>query len=140
MKRLFCVAAVALALPSVIATPTPSPSPSPTPTPFVSQVKSTALETSHVISAGPAQLNRLDVFNSKGSAQFILVMNAATLPSDGAVALLYPPIPIAANQLLTLTFPKPLQASTGIVVSNSSTGTFTKTIGSADCVFFADIQ
>jgi hypothetical protein len=123
MKRLLCIAVIALSGQL-----------------YAGQVKSTALETSHVLSASAAQLGRLDVFNSKGSAQFILIMNSATLPSDGAVSLLYPPIPIAANQLLTLTFPRPLTASTGIVVCNSSTGTFTKTIGSADCVFFADVQ
>lgn len=104
------------------------------------EVRSTALEASHVIAAEGAQLNRLDVFNSKGSAQFILIMNATSLPADGAVSLLYPPIPVAAGELKTLTFPRGLKASTGIVVSNSSTGTFTKTIGSADCVYYAETQ
>jgi hypothetical protein len=105
------------------------------------EVRSTAFEASHVISAtGAVQLNRLDVFNSKGTAQFILIMNASSLPADGAVTLLYPPIPIAANQLLTLTFPRSLKASTGIVVCNSSTGTFTKTIGSADIALYAETQ
>lgn len=104
------------------------------------QVKSTALEASHVLSATGGQLNRIDIFNSKGTAQFILIINSATLPADGAVTLLYPPIPIAANELKTIVFPRALTASTGIVVSNSSTGTFSKTIGSADCAFFADVQ
>lgn len=126
MKKLFCVIAIAaVALSTSV---------------DAGVVKSTALEASHVLSASAAQLGRLDVFNSKGTAQFILIINSATLPADGAVTLLYPPIPIAANQLLTITFPRPLAASTGIVVSNSSTGTFSKTIGSADCVFWADVQ
>lgn len=108
--------------------------------PAVTQVVSTALETSHVLKASPGQLVQLSVFNSKASAQFILVMNSTTVPADGAVTLLYPPIPIAAATLLVLDLPAPLVASVGISVSNSSTGTFTKTIGSADCAFYAQIN
>ncbi len=107
MKRLLYIAVIALAVPI-----------------YAGQVKSTALEASHVLSATPAQLGRVDIFNSKGTAQFILIINAASLPSNGAVTLLYPPIPIGANSAVTLTFPRPLAASTGIVVANSSTGTF----------------
>ena len=108
--------------------------------PAVTQVLSTALEASHILSAAPGQLVQLSVFNSKSSAQFILLMNAASLPADGAVTLLYPPIPIAANSLLVLDMPAPLVASAGIVVCNSSTGSFTKTIGSADCAFYAQVN
>lgn len=102
------------------------------------QVKSTALEASHVLSTRPGHLYRLDIFNSSGSAQYILIINATSLPANGAVNLLYPPIPIAANQLLPITFTKPLGASTGIVVANSSTGTFSLTIGTANCAFYAE--
>lgn len=102
-------------------------------------LRSIALEASKVLKDGPGELVSLTVFNSKGSAQFIQIINAAALPANGAVDLLYPPIPIAANTLLTLTFPEPLVASKGIVVCNSSTGTFSKTIGSADCAFHASI-
>src|SRR2546428_625741 len=128
MKRILCIAVIALGFVGAAGALS------------AGQVKSTALETSHVLSATAGRLDRLDVFNSKGSAQFILIINAASLPSDGAVSLLYPPIPIAANTLLTILFPRGLAASTGIVVTNSSTGTFSKTIGSADCVFFADLE
>lgn len=107
--------------------------------PSVTQVVSTALEASHVLKAGAGQLVELSVFNS-GSAQFILLMNSTTVPANGAVTLLYPPIPIAAASLLVLDLPAPLVASTGIVACNSSTGTFTKTIGSADCVFYAQVN
>lgn len=124
MKKLFCIAAIAVLAASVNA----------------GVVKSTALEASHVLSGSAAQLGRLDVFNSKGTAQFIMIINTATLPADGAVSLLYPPIPIAAGELKTIIFSRPLSASTGIVVCNSSTGTFSKTIGSADCAFWSDIQ
>ncbi len=108
--------------------------------PAVTQVVSTALEASHVLKASAGQLVQLSVFNSKASAQYILVMNSATLPGDGAVTLLYPPIPIGAASLLVLDLPAPLVASTGITVCNSSTGSFTKTIGSADCAFYAQVN
>lgn len=103
------------------------------------QVMSTVLEASRVLKAGPGQLHSLSVFNSKSSAQFILIIDSATVPANGAVTLLYPPIPIAAGTLVVLDFPRALVASTGIAVCNSSTGTFTKTIGSADCVFYSRV-
>lgn len=90
---------------------------------------------SKVIKGSAGSLKSLTVYNS-GAAQFILIMNSATLPSNGAVTLLYPPIPIAAASILMLEFDRPLVASTGIVVCNSSTAP-SKTIGSADCMFAA---
>lgn len=108
--------------------------------PAVTQVLSTAFEASKVLKASAGQIKQLTVFNSKASAQFILLMNSATVPGDGAVTLLFPPIPIAAGTILVLDFPSPLVASTGIAVCNSSTGTFTKTIGSADCAFYAQVN
>lgn len=108
--------------------------------PAVTAVTSTALETSHVLKASAGQLCSLAIFNSKASAQFILIMNSTTVPSNGAVTLLYPPIPIAAASILVIDFPRPLVASTGISVANSSTGTFSLTIGSADCVFTGQIN
>jgi hypothetical protein len=105
-----------------------------------STVVSTALEASHVLKASAGRLVSLHVYNSKASAQWVLIMNSATVPGDGAVTLLYPPIYIPATSNISLTFPVPLSASTGISVSNSSTGTFTKTIGSADCVYVAQVM
>jgi hypothetical protein len=107
---------------------------------FATQVVSTALEASHVLKASAGSLKHLSIFNSKASAQFILLMNSATVPADGAVTLLHPPIPIAAASLVVIDFLAPLTASTGISVSNSSTGTFTKTLGSADCAFYAQVN
>ena len=107
--------------------------------PAVTQVVSTAFETSKVLKASAGQLVQLTVFNS-GAAQFILLMNSATVPADGAVTLLFPPIPIAAASILVLDLPAPIVASVGIAVSNSSTGTFTKTIGAADCAFYAQVN
>lgn len=104
------------------------------------EVTSTALVASQILLAQPGVIHSLSVFNSKASAQFILLMNSASLPADGAVLLLFPPIPIAAASLVQIDFKRPLEASVGIVVCNSSTGTFTKTIGSADCVFYAQVN
>lgn len=107
--------------------------------PAVTQVISTAFEASKVLKASAGQLVQLAVFNS-GPAQFLLLMNSATVPANGAVTLLYPLIPIAAGSLLVLDIPAPLVASTGIAISNSSTGSFTKTIGAADCAFYAQVN
>lgn len=115
---------------------TPSTSPRMTATTVVS----TALEASRVLKASSGYLSSVSIFNSKASAQFILIMNSATVPADGAVTLLYPPIPIPAATSVMVVFPIPLTASTGISICNSSTGTFTKTIGASDCIFTAQIQ
>lgn len=103
-------------------------------------VKSTAFEASHVLKSSAGELVSLHCFNSKASAQYILIMNAASLPANGAVTLLYPPIKVPADSNVSLVFPVPLTAVTGITVCNSSTGSFTKTIGSADCAFTAQVQ
>ena len=108
--------------------------------PGVTQVISTALEASHVLKASAGQLVQLAVFNSKATSQYILILNSATLTADGAVTLLYPPIPILGASLLVLDLPAPVVASNGITVCNSSTGSFTKTIGSADCAFYAQVN
>ncbi|MHB1082579.1 MAG: hypothetical protein ACYC67_24515 [Prosthecobacter sp.] len=101
--------------------------------------KSTALEASRVLKGAAGKLHSISVFNSKASAQFILIMDAAAVPADGAVTLLEVPIAIAAGATVKIDYPRPLIASAGICVSNSSTGSFTKTIGSADCVFRAQV-
>jgi len=98
-------------------------------------VMSTALEASKVLKNSAGRLQNLAVFNSKASAQFILIMDAAAVPVDGPVTLLYPPIPIGAGSIVVLDLPRPIVATVGVCVCNSSTGSFTKTIGSADCVF-----
>ena len=103
-------------------------------------VVSTALEASKVLKASAGSLVSIHGFNSKASAQYILIMNSATVPADGAVTLLYPPIYVPATSNFSLTFPVPLTASTGISVSNSSTGSFTKTAGAADCIYTAQVQ
>jgi hypothetical protein len=142
--------------PHIVAAPGATPSPSPAEAIIVqgiaggtavstsdattaTTVKSTALEASHVLKASAGKLASLQVFNSSASAQYILVMDSTTVPANGAVTLLCPPIYIAAGTYIMIPFPIPLSAANGISVSNSSTGSFTKTIGAADCAFTAQV-
>ncbi len=96
---------------------------------------STTYEASHVFKASPGRLIWLTVYNSKGTAQFVQIFNSATVPADTAVPLAT--FTVAASSSLTIILPaRGLPCTTGISVSNSSTGP-TKTIGSADCFFTA---
>jgi hypothetical protein len=106
--------------------------------PTATTVPSTALEASHVLKSAAGSLVSLTVYDSV--AEYILVMNSTTVPADGAVTLLCPPIKVAADTTTMITFPIPLTASTGISVSNSSTGSFTKTIGGSTCAFTGQVQ
>jgi hypothetical protein len=101
-------------------------------------INSAALGASLVVKASAGSLATLTVTDT--ASEYIMIINAATLPADGAVALLFPPIKVTANVTTMITFPNPLRASAGIVVCNSSTGTFTKTIGGNTCIFSAQIQ
>jgi hypothetical protein len=99
-------------------------------------VTSTAYETSHVVKATGGRLWGFSGYNSKGSAQFIQVHDAASLPADTAVPAVV--ITVAASSNFSIDFgTHGRQFATGIVICNSSTGP-TKTIGSADCWF--DVQ
>ena len=97
---------------------------------------STAYEASRVAKAFPGTLFSITGYNSRTSAQFIQVHNAASLPADTAVPVITFTVPASSNfSLSSDKFGR--YFSTGIVVCNSSTGA-TKTIGSADCWF--DVQ
>lgn len=96
---------------------------------------SAAYENSRVIKNAPGTLFNLTGYNSKASAQFIQVFDAAALPADTAVPVMVITVPASSN----FSFPLPLAGrifNAGIVVCNSSTGP-TKTIGLADCWFDA---
>ena len=103
----------------------------------VTPVMSTAVEGSHILAAGPAQLWSLMVLDTV--SEYVLVMNAATLPADGAVKLLCPPIAVVSGVTTLIVFPFPIPASIGIVVCTSSTGTFTKTLAGATAIFLGQV-
>lgn len=90
-----------------------------------------AYAASLVASDMPATLYRMRGYNSKASAQFILIHDAASLPADTAVPKVV--ITVAATSNFDIDFGALGRLfQTGIVICNSSTGP-TKTSGSADC-------
>lgn len=96
---------------------------------------STAYEASRVVKATKGTLFRVNGYNSKASAQFIQVHDAAALPAEAAVPVVI--LTAAASSNFSYTFGEQGRAcANGIVLCNSSTGP-TKTIGSADCWFDA---
>lgn len=76
------------------------------------------------------------VYNSKTSAQYLLVFDRSSVPADAAVPLFVIPLP-ASQQASFYYGPMGRIFQRGLVLCNSSTDT-TKTIGSADCFF--DVQ
>lgn len=103
-------------------------------TPVASSLSaSTAYETNRVVKASAGRLFVVNGYNSLGSAQFIQVHNAASLPADTAVPVCV--ITVAASSNFSIDFgPLGIPLSTGIVLCNSTTGP-TKTIGAANCYF-----
>lgn len=101
-------------------------------------VSSTAYEASHVLKASAGQLVSLTGYNSRTSAQFVQVFNSTTVPADATAPVLTFTVPASSN----FSYDVPITGlpfSTGIAVSNSSTGP-TKTIGSADCYYTAVVR
>ena len=103
----------------------------------ISHGNTTALAASLVIKASAGKAFEIRGHNDSGSAQYIQVHDAASLPANGAVPEEVFTVPADSN--FAITFPQGKQFSTGIVVCNSST-LATKTIGSADCWFSADFE
>jgi hypothetical protein len=106
--------------------------------PATAPVGSAAIEASNVLLPAKGLLYSLAVYDS--ATEYIMIINSATVPANGAVDLLVPPIKVAADTTTLITFPQPLYGTKGIVVCNSSTGTFTKTIGGSTCIFKAQVQ
>jgi len=99
----------------------------------LTNVSTTAYASNLVLSATPKKLFGLSGYNSKATAQFIQLHDAATLPADTAVPVVVFNAPPLSN--FSLDFGANGRSfATGIVACNSSTGP-TKTIGSADCWF-----
>ena len=101
---------------------------------------SAAVEASHVIRATPnGALANLVVTDT--ASEYIMIINAAAVPSDGALTnLMCAPIKVTANVTTMISFPAPLKGTAGIVVCNSSTGTLTKTAGANTCIFSWQLQ
>lgn len=100
----------------------------------VSVAHSVAYQSSRVIKALGGTLVSLVGYNS-GSAQFIQLHDAASLPADAAVPVYTFTVPATSNFSIDVPITG-IPFGTGIVACNSSTGP-TKTIGSADCWFTA---
>lgn len=101
-------------------------------------IHSTAYEASHVLATGPATLLSLLGYNSKASAQFIQIHDAASLPANGEVPAITFLVAATSNFNLAAVL-RGMKFANGIVVCNSSTGP-TKTIGSNDCFFTASVH
>lgn len=100
-------------------------------TPFVAS--SPAYESSRVAKNSGGVVYGVLGYNSRSSAQFIQVFNAAVLPPDGAIPVFIYVVAASSNFSLDLG-DRGKYFSQGIVVCNSTTGP-TKTIGAADCWF-----
>ena len=102
-------------------------------------VVSTAAEGSHVLKASPGCLISIYVYNS-GVAAFLMVFNSKTVPVDGAVTPIEC-IPVGAAGFQSINFaPQPPEYySTGLSAAISTTGCFTKTVGSG-AFFHALVQ
>lgn len=98
-------------------------------------ISSNILEASRFVKSGPGKLYGFTVYNSKTSAQFILIFDRASLPADGAVPACV--FTVAASSNLPIQWIPWRTFGTGCVMCNSSTAN-TKTIGSPDCWF--DVQ
>jgi len=97
----------------------------------------TAYAASLIVADREATLKGVTGYNSKTSSQFIQLHDSATLPAESSAPKITFVVGAASN--FSLDFGddgRPF--NNGIVICNSSTGA-TKTIGSADCWFDAQL-
>lgn len=91
--------------------------------------QSTTAESSHVFKATPGYIYGLGATTSAGG--FLLVYDAATAPSNGAVTPIWCE-QIATNSTQWFSFNSmPIPTATGITFAFSSTGCFTQTLANA---------
>ncbi len=103
----------------------------------LTNVSSTAYETGHILKGSAGYLFMLTGYSSRTTEQFIQLHNTTTVPADTAVPVLIFKVPAGGNFSFDLG-KYGRYFSTGISICNSSTGP-TKTIGSADCWFDAQV-
>jgi hypothetical protein len=96
-----------------------------------------ALEASRVLAPQKAILFGLNVTNTKASAQYVLLHDAAALPAEGATPVMALTMPASASSFISFGM-RGILFLNGIVVCNSSTAHI-KTIGAADCVFAGQV-
>lgn len=106
---------------------------------------SAAAEASAVVSAAPARVSKIVVFNDNVAAQYIQLFDSVTVPADTAVPDLCFVVP--ADSMLVFEFPLTIERralrgtdrhplfETGVAIANSSTSA-TKTVGTTDCLFY----
>jgi hypothetical protein len=100
---------------------------------YIAPIVSTSAEASKIIKQFPSSLYSVTVLDTVD--EYIMVIDSTTVPANGTVKLLLPPIHVSANVTTMVTLNVPIRASNGIVVCNSSTGTLTKTIGGNTCIY-----
>lgn len=102
-------------------------------------INSGAAEGSHVLKAAPGCLLSVYVYNS-GAAAFLMLFNSTTVPADGAVTPVEcVPVGSASYQFINFA-PQPSEwFSVGVAAAISTTGCFTKTVGSG-AFFHALVQ
>lgn len=103
----------------------------------VKVVKSVANEASNQLAKGAVDFYGLIGFNAKVSAQYIQVFDSDTTPADGAVPDFM--VLVQATSSFAFGFGElGYPFTNGVYICNSSTQQ-TKTIGSADCWFNAQL-
>lgn len=102
-------------------------------------IVSAAAEGSHILKASPGCLLATYVYNS-GAAAFLMIFNSKTIPADGAVTPVEcVPVAAASYQFINFAPLPPEWFSAGISAAISTTGCFTKTVGSG-AFFHAIVQ
>ena len=101
-------------------------------------VSQAAYANSKQVAVQPSVLYGLAGYNSNAAAQFIQIHDSATAPLDGVAPAFNITVPAASNFSIDLGL-RGMSFVNGIYVCNSSTAQ-TKTIGAADCQFFARVD